>query len=205
MSLVDDYRRQMQALLPRGFAWALAPTAWLTRLLSGLAPEFARIHGRVLDLLRESDPRTTFEMLEDWERALGLPDNCTNTLAPTVEARRDNVVAKFIGAGGQSRAYYIAIAARMGYTITIEEFTPFRVGRSRVGDPILGEEWTWVWQVNGPAVSIRYFRTGVSQMGERLRSWEGNGPLECRLNQLKPAHTLIIFSYPELDPPPPGG
>lgn len=205
MSLVDDYRRQMQALLPRGMAWALAPTAWLTRLLSGLAPEFARIHGRVLDLLRESDPRTTIEMLSDWERALGLPDNCSNTLAPTLQARRDDVLAKLIGVGGQSRAYYIAVAARMGYTITIEEFTPFRVGRSRVGQRVNSEEWTWVWRVNGPAVSIRYFRAGSSRMRERLRSWDGNSALECRLNQLKPAHTLIIFSYPDINPPPPGG
>lgn len=200
----DDYRRQMQALLPRGFAWALAPAAWLTRLLSGLSPEFARIHGRVLDLIRESDPRTTIEMLAEWERALGLPDNCSSTLAPTLQARRDDVLTKLVSLGGQSRAYYIEVAARLGYAITIEEFVPFRVGRSRVGQRIFSVDWTWVWCVNGPAVTIRNFRAGRSRVGERLRSW-GNGALECRLNQLKPAHTRIIFSYPDANPPPPGG
>jgi uncharacterized protein YmfQ (DUF2313 family) len=200
----DDYRRQMQALLPRGFAWPLAPAAWLTRLLSGLSPEFARIHGRVLDLIRESDPRTTVEMLAEWERALGLPDNCSSTLAPTLQARRDDVLTKLVSLGGQSREYFIAVAARLGYTISIEEFKPFRVGRSRVGESINALEMTWVWRVNGPPVTIRSFRVGRSRIGERLRSW-GNTALECRLTQLKPAHTKIIFSYPDANPPPPGG
>ena len=199
----DDYRRQMQALLPRGLAWAFSPTAWLTRLLSGLSPEFARIHGRALDLIRESDPRTTVEMLAEWERALGLPDNCSNSLAPTLQGRRDDVLVKLVSVGGQSRAYFIAVAARLGYTISIEEFQPFRVGRSRVDQRIYALDWTWVWRVNGPPVAIRYFRTGRSHVGERLRSW-GNSALECRLNQLKPAHTRIIFSYPDANPAPPG-
>lgn len=200
----DDYRHQMQALMPRGMAWALAPMAWMTRLLAGLSEEFARIDGRVRDLIRESDPRTTVEMLTDWERAFALPDNCSNVLAPTLQGRRDDVLSKLIGIGGQSRAYYIAVAARLGYTIGIDEFVPFRVGRSRVGSAIYSQDWTWVWQVNGPAVTVTDFRVGSSRMGERLRTW-GNSALECRLNQIKPAHTLIIFSYPDDNPPPPGG
>jgi uncharacterized protein YmfQ (DUF2313 family) len=199
----DDYRRQMQALMPRGMAWALAPLAWMTRLLSGLSEEFARIDARVRDLIGESDPRTTIEMLADWERTLALPDNCSNVLAPTLQGRRDDVLSKLVGIGGQSRAYYIAVAARLGYAITIEEFVPFRVGRSRVGNRVYGQDWTWVWRVNGPPVKITAFRVGRSRMGERLRSW-GNSALECRLNQIKPAHTRIIFSYPDADPPPPG-
>jgi uncharacterized protein YmfQ (DUF2313 family) len=200
----DDYRRQMQALLPRGFAWALAPAAWLTRLLSGLSPEFARIHGRVLDLIRESDPRTTVEMLQEWERALGLPDNCSSTLAPTLQARRDYVLTRLVSLGGQSRAYYIAVAARLGYAISIEEFRPFQCGRSQCGDALNSQDWIWVWQVNGPAVTIRNFACGESTCGEPLRTW-GNDTLECRLNSIKPAHTRIIFSYPDANPPPPGG
>lgn len=199
----DDYRRQMQALMPRGMAWTLAPLAWLTRLLAGLSEEFARIDARVRDLIGESDPRTTIEMLTDWERTLALPDNCSNVLAPTLQGRRDDVLSKLIGIGGQSRAYYIAVAARLGYAITIEEFLPFRVGRSSIGDRVYSEDWTWVWRVNGPAVTVTSFRTGVSRCGEPLRSW-GNALLECRLNQIKPAHTRIIFSYPDADPPPPG-
>lgn len=199
----DDYRRQMQALMPRGMAWALVPLAWMTRLLAGLSEEFARIDARVRDLIGESDPRTTIEMLADWERTLALPDNCSNVLAPTLQGRRDDVLSKLVGIGGQSRAYYIAVAARLGYAITIEEFVPFRVGRSRVGNRVYSQDWTWVWRVNGPPVKITAFRVGRSRMGERLRSW-GNSALECRLTQIKSAHTRIIFSYPDADPPPPG-
>lgn len=194
----DDYRRQMQALLPRGRAWSLAPLAWLTRLLSAMAPEFARIHARVLDLIRESDPRTTIEMLAEWERALGLPDNCSNTLAPTLQGRRDDVLTKLVSIGGQSRAYYIGVAARLGYVITIDEFMPFDVRNGSVGDHVYSEDWHWVWRVNGPEVTIRHFNVGDSVVGDPLRSW-GNSTLECRLNLIKPAHTIIIFSYPSAE------
>jgi uncharacterized protein YmfQ (DUF2313 family) len=38
------------------------------------------------------------------------------------------------------------------------------------------------------------FRAGLSAAGERLRTW-GNDTLECKLNQLKPAHTIALFAY----------
>jgi uncharacterized protein YmfQ (DUF2313 family) len=70
------YLSQWRALLPPGDALAREPGSVLERLLTVPAAEWARVDGRVEALLAESDPARTAEMLADWERALGLPDEC---------------------------------------------------------------------------------------------------------------------------------
>ncbi|MES6459323.1 putative phage tail protein, partial [Cutibacterium acnes] len=85
------------------------------------------------------------------------------------------------------------VARALGYVVTIEEFRPFRVG-SRVGGRLYDEPWHHAWQITAPNTHMTYFRAGQSRVGERLRAW-GNQALECRINQLKPAHTVVIFAY----------
>jgi len=70
------YLSQLIGLLPPGDALAREPGSRLEQLLSVPAAELARVDGRVEALLLESDPARTMEMLADWERALGLPDEC---------------------------------------------------------------------------------------------------------------------------------
>lgn len=72
----EAYLRQFQAALPVGAAWPRAADATLTQLLAALAGEFARADARSENLVDESDPRGTVELLIDWERAYGLPAPC---------------------------------------------------------------------------------------------------------------------------------
>jgi uncharacterized protein YmfQ (DUF2313 family) len=190
----DDYAQVLADLLPRGWAWPRDPRAIVMRVFAGLAVEFSRIHGRDCDLLAEAYPGSAVETLSDWERICGLPDPCTGPLE-TLQERRLAVLWKLAARGGQSRAYYIAVAARLGFDITITEFDVFRASRNRAGDPVHGADWLWAWRVNVPADSdIIYFRAGQSTAGERLRSW-GSNILECVLRLLKPAHTILLFAY----------
>ncbi len=110
----DQYREQLQALLPSGAAWPRDQAAILTATLDALAQELGRVDVRMTDLLNEADPRTTNELLADWERSRGLPDPCvTGTL--TTDQRRNNLVAKVTNLGGQSPAYFLLVAERMGF------------------------------------------------------------------------------------------
>lgn len=190
-----DYLAQLQALLPQGFAWPREADAALTKLLLAWADELARVDGRAADLIEEADPRTTAELLADWERVAGLPDPCVEALAgtQTTAQRRAALVAKLTTIGGQSAAYYIALAASLGYTITVTEFRPFVAG-SVAGDALTNDEWIFAWQVNAPAESIVAFAAGRSCAGEPLRAW-GNELLECVINRLRPAHTHVLFAY----------
>jgi uncharacterized protein YmfQ (DUF2313 family) len=173
----DQYREHLQALLPRGAAWPREPGTVLTQVLDGLAQELARVDLRVENLLDEINPRTTYELLSDWERVLGLPDPCVPAGQTTAE-RRSAVAAKIAATGGQSRAYFIALAAALGYTITITEQVD--------GLP-------HKWRVNAALNTFVEF-TCNSPCTDPLREW-GNETLECAINQRAPAHTTLVFGY----------
>lgn len=185
------YTAQLQALLPSGAAWPREPEAALTRLLDALAAELAIIDGRAAQLIEEADPRSTSELLPDWERVVGLPDPCAGD-DQTLAGRRERLVQKLTTRGGQSRAYFIRLAAALGYPITITEFRPFTCN-SYCDDGLDPDPWRFVWRVNAPAVTIRPF-TAESGCDEPIRAW-GNEVLECAISRHKPAHTNVIFGY----------
>jgi uncharacterized protein YmfQ (DUF2313 family) len=76
---------------------------------------------------RESDPGQAVELLADWKRANGRPDHCS----PLNATIRSSI--RYWSRGSQaragSRAYYVAVAAALGYTITIIVLRRFRVSR----------------------------------------------------------------------------
>lgn len=191
---VEQYAAQERVLAPRGPIWRAEPGSKLAQFLEGLAVLFRQVHARALDLLEEVDPRSTFELLTDWERVAGIPGPCL-VLGETIQQRRAALVQRLTATGGASRAYFIGLAAALGYgAVTITEFNPFRVG-DRVGSSVTGDTAQFVWQVNSPdAVAITSFAAGRSVAGEPLRAW-GNDQLECVFNELKPAHTTVLFAY----------
>lgn len=188
------YLEQLQKLLPTGPAWLnkINPTSVLYKVLAGSVIEFSRIDARSGVLIEEVDPRTTYELLEDWERVAGLPTECAG-LGDTIQTRRNQLVSVLTSRGGQSKAYYLALAAAAGFTITIDEFFTMTVDDD-VDDSLYDETWAFTWRVNAPAVTVLDFRAGQSAAGERLRTW-GNEVLECLINHYKPAHTNVLFAY----------
>lgn len=132
--------------------------------------------------------------LDEFERVLDLPDPCVAYESLTTRQRIAAVMAKLNGVVGQSRAFYIQLAANLGYAITITEFRPARAGFARAGDAINGDAWTSAWMINASAVSVFPARAGSAAAGEPLAVW-GNKVLECRMRSMQPAHTTLLFSY----------
>ena len=191
----DGYLREQQQLLPYGHAWSREEGSWITRLLRGLARFWARVHNRALRLLEEADPRTTFELLSDWERNLALPDECTKE-AISLQERRAAVVEKYLDEGRQDIAFFYELAALMGYSITIIEYRPFITGLSHCGDRLNGGHavrYYWTVTIHGPRVTL--FRTGASTPPERLGTISRAADLECRFKKYAQAHTILIFNY----------
>lgn len=187
----EDYLAQLQALLPQGPAWPRDAGATLTKLLRAMADELARVDGRAGRIIEEADPRTTAELLADWERVAGLPDSCV-TAEPSTVQRRAALHARLTTLGGQSAAYFVALAARLGYTVTITEHRTFTV-KSAVNDPLYDTEWRFAFVVHAPLNTTRRFNVR-SAVSDPLASW-GNAALECMVNRLKPAHTIALFAY----------
>ena len=187
-----DYLAQFQRLLPRGRIWHRGWGRVQDADLLTLMPTWSRLHARLNALIGEIFPCSTYELLTEWEATLGLPDPCVGEL-DTVQQRVQAVCAKFAARGGQSKTYYHQVAEALGFVIQITEYTPFTVGWS-VGSPLYGKSWAHTWRITAVEDHIWYFEAGVSTAGDPLRVW-GNRLLECVFERIKPAHTILLFSY----------
>lgn len=145
-------------------------------------------------ILDEADPRTTSALLADWERVAGLPDGCVaaSGIAQSSTQRRAALVAKITLRGGQSAAYYVALAASLGYVITVTEFDMHDV-EDNVEHLLYGGPWQFAWQVNAAEDTIGVL-TVIDTVDDPL-AWWGNELLECVISRLRPAHTHVIFAY----------
>jgi uncharacterized protein YmfQ (DUF2313 family) len=189
-----DFLSAIQKRLPRGAAWPRGSAAVLTQYFGAIADCVADLHARAADLSeRESDIAQTIELLPEWEAQYGLPDPCTPAGA-TIQQRQAALVAKEAQQGGQSAAYFIAVASALGFTITISTFAVAQIGISTIGQPMNGTPWRFAWQINAPLNTVTPARIGLSSIGEPLAAW-GNATLECRMRQIMPAETWLIFSY----------
>lgn len=168
-----DYLSLLQALLPPGSAWPHEPAATLTKTLTGLSEELARLDGRGADLVQEMDPRTTLELLADWER---VGDLSAGDL-PTGE-RRTAVAMMLTAVGGSSLAYFQGLATVNGYDVTITE----------------GPE-PHVWRVTFNNMNITYFTAGDSSAGDLLSDWPVNASIQGLFEHIKPAHTRLVIAY----------
>lgn len=188
-----DYLAQLQALLPQGFAWPRQADAALTKLLLAWAAELARIDGRAGDLIEEADPRTTYELLADWERVAGLPDPCSPAAA-SIEERRLSLVQRLTMLGSASRQYFIDLAAALGYPgASVTEYRPFTCVSECEDSLNPPPDWPHTWRLNLPETRITPM-TCTSACDASLRSW-GDFTIECVVRRLRPAQTHVLFAY----------
>ncbi|MBQ0955997.1 YmfQ family protein [Serratia symbiotica] len=190
----DDYQRALYALLPTGLAWPRDAGGVQAAVIRALAAGYQRSDSDAIGLLVGAFPETATIMLTEWEKTVGLPDDCSIGEVDSIAKRQAAVVAKLISTGGQSTDYFIRIANTLGYDITITQYRQARAGMSVCGDAINGEDWPFTWLVTAPETTITYARAGRTYCGDPLRSW-GNKQLECQIKALSPSHTVVKFGY----------
>lgn len=190
-----DYAQQLTALLPPGPAWEKEFQPHLHALLLALAPELARLDARALQLLNESFLDTFHETLGDFERVLGLPDECLGANG-TVAERKSMVRGRLVELGGQTPAFYVQLAVRAGYpNARVQELRTPRFGRARFGHDHFG---TWaaqhMWVLHSGGRLPGGLRFGVGVWGERFGGTPGNA-LVCLVRRAAPAHTLEFVNF----------
>jgi uncharacterized protein YmfQ (DUF2313 family) len=130
----EEYADAFQRLLPLGQAWPRGEDSVLMKVVRGLTRIWGDFEIRASKLLEmESDPRQTIELLPDWERNWGLPDPCYAE-PQSIAERQLALVMRMTLEGGQSRQFFIDVAAMLGYTITITEYRPFFIAMDGCGD-----------------------------------------------------------------------
>jgi uncharacterized protein YmfQ (DUF2313 family) len=178
LGAVDDrYKKTLHQLLPPGQGMP-EDDPELDDLLAGLALEMHREDKRMWIAWYEGDPQKTVYLVERWEELLGLP-GCDDT-ADTPQERRDAIQGKIAAQHSGTPAFFISLAATMGYTITIT--TGFATLASRCGVARCGAARStglhsvFHWIVHGTSGS-------------------NDAALECLFDEIKPDHTTVSFDW----------
>jgi uncharacterized protein YmfQ (DUF2313 family) len=189
----EDYQLELLALPAPGLAFSREPASNWGKLMLAFGDGLARADAKGEQLLAEGDPRTTSDMLDDWEEALGLPDSCTGPVVD-VNQRRALAFERHSGQGGQSKGFFVDLAATLGYPITITPHSARRYGRALCGTAYAGWQWDYVWDVHAPPVNVFPRTYGGARLGTPYSSF-GNEPLQCEIGKFAPAETLVRFLF----------
>lgn len=165
----------------------------LQKLILGLAYEIWRVENKVEDISIQYNIFDTVNLIDEWERAMGIPDDCfTNT--GTIEQRRINIIAKLRARGVATKEAFIALAAFMGYTIeifTLSElaYPPYNVPFFPVSLP----QGRFVWLIKGYGIA-----PFTPPYDVPFTPMIGSDVIPCFFNKLKPANTILLFENLEL-------
>ena len=185
----------LQALVPPGQALTRDPRARWTRLLEAIAAMLRLAQLRFEALLIQWDPRDATSMLPDWERLLGLPDDCLPLAGLSTVDRQRVAYQRLLDQGGQSRAYFIGLADLYGEpSTTITEFRQFNC-QSRCIDALYSQADEFVWRVNfaREAANGRPMNC-QSTCASALFTYDVS-IAECPIRERAPAHTTVTFGY----------
>jgi uncharacterized protein YmfQ (DUF2313 family) len=167
----------------------------LRALLTGLASEILRADGIINEITSEHEITTTTSLIEEWERALGIPDSCFSNTG-TIQERRLQVLAKLAKMSLQTDQDFIDLAALFGVVVSVvagadRGLFPFELTFPvYLFDTPQTARHTLVVVVettNAPNVFPLEFPI---IFGSNLE-----GLIECLFRKLKPANVEIVFEY----------
>lgn len=192
----NDYRHQVDALLPRGPLWKPKKGGVVDAVLYALSREAARIDARACAVIEEADPRTSYEELERWFADYGIPSECLAAIAdPSLEQMRQELLAKITSNLGLTKAFFESLAGTLGFLAEVETYREHNVN-DNAECPLYSAEWSTAMTLG---VKVRG-RNGAEEFNttwavdQPLARW-GNSLLECVVRALAPAHVYVIFSY----------
>ena len=199
-NLKESYVSQLLSLLPNGFLWDKTSDTNLKKMLIPLATELASSHIRLEKLALEAVPNTTEELLEQWEKLLGLPDACSLlkfNKENTFEERKALLLAKIISKNPCTKVFLENFIASLGYKAEISMLQPYTTGMSRIGMALNGANANrFLILVQLLEQKVEYFRIGKSEIGkDTMGKIDHAEDLECYLKKYIPAYTQVVIGY----------
>ena len=160
-------------------------------LLKGLGAELFRVEQEIFNVCRELDPRLTIDLIEDWERSVGIPNGCFTTTGD-LTTRRQQVLVLLEGFRVQTAQDFIDLAAVFNEVVEIEP------GGLRGAYPML-----YPALYLGSAKAARFTMIVHFPNSEDLSYPQDypvpygipTGIVECLINSAAPANVNVIFSY----------
>lgn len=161
--------------------------------LLGLAKELQRYYMILEDVATEHDLNYTQNLINEWERALGIPGTCLD-MGGDIETRRRNALIKMNSLHGTTAQDFIDLAALLGFTVTLENASVH--GMFPAAFPI------WLYD-SGKTVKFTLLVHLVATNQPDYFPLEfpfsfvrpENALIECLFNRMKPAFTQIMYVY----------
>lgn len=201
---IDEHRNALASNLPTGRIWRNknVPGSNLYRLLEGFAPTFLSMDEVIQAFVSEAIPFTTVVYLEEWEEALGIPDDCIR-IAPTVAQRQKNIGIKLLLMRGvQTRVDFRVIAEAYGFFDykfhSGIEHMPTGEGGYELYVPVLsiaGGDFANVQDARYTLVVVEGVNSVITFPWEfpLQFSAEGQAELRCIINKIVPACVGAVF------------
>lgn len=185
-----EHANLLARYLPTGPAWqcAFEPTANVYKLLQGLAVEWQRLEDARLTLKQEIMPDTTTLFLNEWESALGIPDGCLLSRDEDGATRLDQIVAKLALMHVDTGASYEALAAQLGFDVTVSPggkygTFPYTFPMLFISEPRFT---IIVWYNNPSQLSDSFPYTFPFTFGLR-------NIVKCVFEHIKPANCQVLY------------
>lgn len=179
--------------LPEGdlFVGRNIENANFRKWLRGYAAEKTRIDNTVYALASESDITKTYNLIEKYESALGIPDDCFSIDVDIVQ-RRKQCVAKLALMNCTTSQDWIDLAAYFGYQIKIEYGSPHMVFPMKfpiIFGTLKEAKFTIIISfLNVPKPSNVFPLTFPITFGKK-------NFMVCLFEHIKPANVRIIYKY----------
>ena len=189
---LEQYTNSLADYLPGGrlFASRSVQNSNFRKLLRGMAGELFRANGLLKEYSEQVIPDQTVKFIEEWESAVGIPDDCFSGTG-LLENRRRDVLTKLAALGIQTRQDFIDVAAIFGIVVQVSSGST--LGAFPIVFPMAlfnsakEARFTIVVTFTVPAAN-KFTYTFPFPFGDGEIA-----VLECLFEKLKPSNCKIIF------------
>lgn len=118
---IDEQALMLAYHIPIGRAWSRSfdPSSNLGKLIRGLGVEFYRLQVLTQKISSEINLNVANELLIEWEKSVGIPDECFSTNV-TIEERRNQALLKLGNFGGvQKSSDFVSVASIFGFDVRV--------------------------------------------------------------------------------------
>lgn len=188
----EEQAQSLANYLPGGklFSQANVHDSTFRKLIRGLAGELVTADGYLHNFSQEIIPDETVLFIDEWEQAVGIPDDCFPGTGSTTE-RRLHVLVKLASLGVQTVDDFEALATLLGATVQVIS------GHEATSFPLV---FPWVFFSTVLESRFTIIVTFTVQEANRFPFTypivfgdDTIAIIECLFTKLKPANCAIIF------------
>ena len=182
---IDKHADSLADFLPNGalFEAKKISDSNFRKLLRGFAGELFTTEGYIKTFDEEYSPLTTTLFIEEWERALGIPDSCFQAVGTTDE-RRTQILTKLASLGLQTVSDFVDLGLIFGITVTVEALDEM----VSPPIPVTFPDARFILVVTGAGLV-----SGLPPYDVPFTPGSSESTLECLYNKLKPSNCKLIF------------